>query len=168
MTITHNSMSTTIEARILDLIEASLTLTTSSSSTRHFQARGRIGVSEYQKFEDRIESTANEIASTASSALNEAQNFVNQCTKELNQATSVFDAARNELQRVQSQFDNAANEVNRLTNEVNNVCYTRNCGSGMHHVLGCLDMHFQTLAFNLLILIHLINSPYNFKALRYV
>ena len=148
MTMTHNSMSTTIEGRILDLIEASLTLTTSSSSigpfrTRQFQARGRISVSEYQRFEDRIESTANEVANTASSALNVAQNFVNQRTNELNQATSVFDAARNELQRVHSQFDNAVNEVNRLTNEVNNICHTRSCGSGMHHLLGCLDMHFK-------------------------
>ena len=133
LSLSAESVSTTIEGSILGIVEATISLTAPYSlsfSGLDFQANGTFKSSIHEVIESVIRNAADAVADVASVALNAAKSVLNAASDAFEDASRVLRNARRELDNAQEAFDDAADEVDRWIDKADSICHTRSCGSG--------------------------------------
>ena len=132
LTITKESMSATIEGRILNIVDAGITVTapvTGIFSSAEFGVKGYFKNSFFNQIESAIDNAAEGLADVTDAAVGVAQAVFDTASEVFDSASDGLAGARRSVDRLQGKFDGAVREVNRLIRRVDSVCSTRRCGS---------------------------------------
>ncbi len=132
LAITRDSMSATVEGRILNIVDARITITaptTSSLSLAEFQVKGYTKATFHETIERAITDGAEGLASTTDSAVGAAQAVFDTASAVFDSASDGLASARRKVDNLQREFDSAVREVNRLIRKVDSICTRRRCGT---------------------------------------
>ena len=136
LAFTKESMSATVEGRILNIVDAGINVTapiTGEFSSAEFQVRGYFKSSFFNIIHDAIDNAAEGLADVTDTAVGAAQAVFDTASGVFDSASDGLDGARRYLDRLQGEFDGAVREVDRLIRRVNSVCSTRSCRSGKYN-----------------------------------
>ncbi len=132
LAITKESMSASVEGRILNIIDARITITApaiSSLSSAEFEVKGHVKSSFFDVIESAITEGAEGLADVTNEAVGAAQTVLDTASQVFDSASNGLAGARRAVERLQGEFNRAVGEVNRLIRRVDSICHRRNCGS---------------------------------------
>ena len=130
--ITNDKYEFMIEGKMLNLFDASLTLTASygNIATSHFQVSGEFTNNLYSTIEVKIRNVLQASADEATAAINKAQRDVDKARDDFESAQRALKKAEDDVESADKAFDNAARELEKAQDAVDNACRIRSCGSG--------------------------------------
>ena len=130
--ITNEVYEFTIEGKMLNLFQASLTIYApyGSINTASFRVAGYLRNDIFDKLQNLVKDALENSANAATAAIDEAQQVIDEQRASFDQANDNLENAQNEVNRAQTAFDDAVNEVNRVQGEVDGICTIQSCGSG--------------------------------------
>ena len=132
MRITNDGYEFTFSGCMLSLFEVDLSLSAPYGpfSLAPFQVSGSFKSDLFSQIEDLIKDVLEKTADAASTAVDEAQDFLNGRVSDLRVAESAFESARSEVDNAEQIVDSAVREVNKLKDRLDRVCSKRSCSSG--------------------------------------
>lgn len=143
--ITNDKYEVTIGGKMLNLFEASLTLTATygNIATSQFQVSGEFainipGTAEraiaannlYDTVEKKIRDVLQASADEATAAINAAQRDVDKARDDFESAQRTLKRAEDDVESAEKAFDSATRELEKAQNAVDNACRIRSCSSG--------------------------------------
>ena len=130
--ITNEKYEFTIEGKMLNLFEASLTLSAAygNIASSQFRVRGEFKNNLYAAIEGKIRDVLQASANEATAAISGAQREVDKARGGFESAQRALKSAEDDVRSAQGVFDSATGELRKAQNAVDNLCRTRSCGSG--------------------------------------
>ncbi len=132
LVVTSTSYELSVEGKMLNLFESSLTIYASyaSISTATYRVQGSFRNELFSVLEGIVMNALQNAADEATLAITQAQDKVNSKKKDLDDANTEIAQAQQEVDSANSAFDNAVAEVQSWQSQINSVCTIQSCGSG--------------------------------------